>query len=92
MIVANVTNHADGVVHVDGKPAYKVISFIGGGNAGRVHSVERLDDGMVSRFQRMRSPQSEPFAAKPCVSAACGRGLCDAVCLRSGRRIERGLA
>lgn len=51
MYVASVTNHADGVVHVDGKPAYKVVSFIGGGNAGRVHSVSRLEDGKVRRFR-----------------------------------------
>jgi len=42
-----VTAHSDGIIHVDGKPAYHVVSFIGDGNAGRVHSVERLEDGAL---------------------------------------------
>ncbi|KAA0154985.1 hypothetical protein FNF29_02129 [Cafeteria roenbergensis] len=47
MEVSRVTAHSDGIIHVDGKPAYHVVSFIGDGNAGRVHSVERLEDGAL---------------------------------------------
>ena len=81
MEVSRVTAHSDDLIHVDGKRAYRVISFIGDGNAGRVHSVERLEDGAVSdrvgKWHLQQAPRRRVSLAAR--SARCGQAArqCD---------------